>query len=358
VIQKYKSLPEFKNHEQIVELNDPASGLKGFIAIHRRFPPHPSFGATRMAFYQTKTDALKDALRLSALMSFKSIMAGLPYGGAKATIIRPYLTMPARQKLKLLAAYAKKVNDLTGRFITGADLGINEDDLKMMKKGTSYIVGLKSEPVPYTALGLFYSLEVALDEIFGRKSLGGRSFAIQGVGKIGGNFLKLIYPRAAKIFIADVDKTTLSAVKKQFPKVRIVSPKEIFSQNADVFSPCALGGYLNGETIKKIRSKIILGGANNQLASEKIGTDLYGRGILYAPDYVVNGGGLISVTDEYENPVFNKQRLVKKVKKIAETLKEIIAISKKQHRATNLVSDEIAQAKLNKTYEQATIARV
>lgn len=312
-----------------------------------------------MAFYQTKTDALKDALRLSALMSFKSIIAQLPYGGAKAVIIRPYLKTNPQQKQKLLTAYAKKVNELGGHFITGADLGIDEKDLRAIKKISSHIVGLKSEPVPYTALGLFYGLEVALDEIFGQKNLANRTFAIQGVGKIGGGLLRLIYPHAAKIFIADTDKTTLSAIKNQFPKVAVVSPREIFSQNADVFCPCALGGAINSETIKKIKSKIILGGANNQLASEKTGADLFNLGILYAPDYVVNAGGLISVTDEYENPIFDKPRLVKKVKKIAQTLKEIISISKKKHKATNLVANEIAQDKLNNTYENKTaVARV
>ncbi len=357
--QKYKTLPEFKNHEQIIELNDPDSGLAGFISIHKCFPPYPSFGATRMAFYKHKTDALRDALRLSALMSFKSIMAQLPYGGAKAAIIHPYLKMNRLQKQKLLTAYAKKVDELKGQFITGADLGINEKDLTIIKKVSPYIVGLKSEPVPYTALGLFYGLEVVLEEVFGKKSLSGKSFAIQGVGKIGGSFLKLIYRQATKIFVADTDKVTLMEIKKQYPKVTIVSPQDIFVQNADIFSPCALGGALNSETIKKIKSKIILGGANNQLAAEKIGVELYSKGILYAPDYVINAGGLISVTDEYENPVFNKQRLEKKVKKIAETLKEIITVSKKQHKATNLIADEMAEAKLKKTYEQQTaIARV
>jgi leucine dehydrogenase len=291
-------------------------------------------------------------------MSYKSIMAGLPYGGAKTALIKPKNFSPQKRKA-FLQAFSQKVNELKGKYITGADVGIDDADLKIMYKASPYMVGLKSQPVPYTALGIFFSLEVVLKEIFGSKDISGRTFAIQGMGKIGSHLLKLIYKEARQVYVADVCHATLRKIKKQFPRVSIVQPQDIYSQKVDVFSPCALSGSLNKESVKQLQCQAIVGGANNQLDCSSIGEKLFRSGILYAPDYVNNAGGLISVTEEYENPIQDKDRLIKKVKRIATNMEKILETSKLRHVPTNIVADQMAESILQKKYEkQLAVARV
>jgi len=357
-MRELESFREYDKHFAVYPVENRQAKLKGFIAIHRNFRPKPSFGATRMAFYRSERDALKDALRLSRLMSYKSIMAGLPYGGAKAVLIRPRNLTPEKKKV-ILEAYCEKVNELNGKFVTGADVGIDDHDLRIMYKHSPYMVGLKSQPVPYTALGIFYSLQVALREVFGTDQVSGRSFAIQGLGKIGSGFLKHIYKDAGKIYVADISHAALRKIRKQYPRVIPIQPKYIAHQEVDVFSPCAMGGAINKTNIKGLKCKAIVGGANNQLECDAMGERLFKMGILYAPDYIVNGGGLISVTDEYENPEFDAQRLERKIKRIAKTLKEVFEQSKRTGRPTNLIANKMAEDIVKQKYEQQlAVARV
>ncbi|MCL5666959.1 MAG: leucine dehydrogenase [Patescibacteria group bacterium] len=332
--------------------------LKGFIAIHRKFPNIPSFGATRMAHYRTDQEMLDDALKLSRLMSYKNAMAGLPYGGAKAVIMLPSRVTLA-QKKNILRAYSEKVNELAGSFITGADVGIDDYDLKVMYEKSKYMVGLKSKPVPYTALGIYYALRVGLREIFGSDSVSERTFAIQGLGKIGSNLLKLIYKEAGKIYAADTNPDTRKNIKKTYPKVNLVPPEKIFSLQVDVFSPCALSGAINKSNVNKLQCKIVAGGANNQLESPEMGRRLFENKILYAPDYVINAGGLISVADEYENRRINNERLLGKLQVIARNFRAIISTSNNKHLPTNLVADQMSEKILNRKYEpQITAVRI
>lgn len=340
-----KQLPEFGNHFLVIHLVDKDAKLDSYIAIHRRNGSLPSFGATRMWKYSSNKEALKDVLRLSKLMSYKSVLADLPYGGAKAVIIEPK-TKFSREKL--FKAYAKKLNELKGKFITGTDVGLDLNDLKKMQKESKYLVGIKSNPEKYTAIGVLVSIEVACKKIFGDESLHGKTFAIQGVGKVGHEFLKIVYKNAGKIYISDTNNEKLKLIQKLFPKVITVEPDKIQKQKVDIYMPCALSYALNKKTVKELNCKIIVGSANNQLENKDVADKIYDRGIFYGPDYVVNAGGLISVVDEYEHDNFDADRIEKKVRKIKKTLEEIIKKSDKEKRSPARIADEMAKKIINK----------
>lgn len=336
-------LPEFDDHRFVSFLYDHKSGLRGFIAIHRAGSLGcPAFGATRCWKYRSEEEALRDSLRLSRLMSYKAALADIHYGGAKGVIMAP-----TEKRDQVLKSYAERVNFLGGRFITGTDAGIDNRDLKVMGGISPYLVGFRADPSKYTALGVLKAVEVSLQERFDNKNIEGRSFAIQGLGKVGTSFLKLIYPKTETIYAADVDKERVRIIQKRFPRVHIVPTVSIHKQNVDVFSPCALSHALNRETIPQLNCAIVAGAANNQLEDESADELLYKRGILYAPDYAVNAGGLISVVDEYEHKKLDPARLEKQIDKIGYTLAEIFERSRKEKRPTHVIADEIAEKKFN-----------
>jgi len=338
-------LSDFDNHKLVVFIHDKETDLNGYIAIHRGSANCPSFGATRLWKYESQEDALRDALKLSKTMSYKAAMAGIKCGGAKAVIISNGRSK--KDRASLLKSYAERINYLGGNFITGADVGVSRDDVIVMKRASPYFVGTKTEPVKYTALGLLYSISTCLKEINGSSELTGRSYAIQGVGKVGTELVKLIYPFSKKIYVSDINDKRLVAVKRGYPKVKITNVDDIFSKKVDVFAPCALSNCLNHKNISELKCKIIVGGANNQLEDNSIGDLLYKIGILYAPDYIVNAGGLISVYDEYENGNYRTKRVKKKVKNIARTLEKVIMESKNRKVSVNKVADKIAEQKFN-----------
>lgn len=341
-----ESLEEFDNHKLVSFTFNKESNLEAYIALHRGSLSSPSFGATRIVSYGNKVDALRDALRLSRLMSYKAAMAGLDYGGGKGVIILPD-DITTEQRSKLIAAYCEAVNYFGGHFVTGADVGITDEDMKVMHANSEYIVGVTSNPVLYTALGLFKGIEFCIQTKFGDTDLSKRSFAIQGVGKIGTALLDLLYGKAGKIFITDIDAKRLEKVKGRYPDVEIVSPEAIYEQEVDVFSPCALGNSLTSQTITKLKTVIIAGGANNQLQDQSVGELLYSLDILYAPDYVVNSGGLISVVDEYEHKQFDGERVKTRLNNIVVILKEIFSRSQASGKATNIIADAMAEEIFN-----------
>jgi leucine dehydrogenase len=338
-----ESLPEYDNHIVVSTIFGRATELKAFIALHRKGKKHASFGATRMWSYASDVDALRDALRLAKLMSYKSAMAGLPYGGAKGIVFPP--THPNKRNL-ILKEYARHVNYLNGRFITGADAGVSQQDVKMMKKVSPFMVGVKSDPVEFTMLGVYYGIQICLQEVFGSDDLSNRTFAIQGLGKTGLELLKLIYPDAKKIYVTDINEKSISNARHLFPKIEVVSPTAIVSKRVDVFSPCALSHILNTETVPHIQASIVAGSANNQLASPEVGEMLYHHGVLYAPDYVINAGGLMTVVDEFEHKNHNRPRVEQKVASIQTTLKTILAKSKHMKKAPNIIADGMAESKI------------
>lgn len=341
----FNHLKGFNRHNFVISIYDKSGKLAGFIAVHRGNHSIPSFGATRIWNYSSQVDALRDALRLSRIMSYKSALAGLGYGGAKAVLIDRSSTKSERREL--IKTYTEKVNYLRGSFITGADVGVNKDDLEFMRSESKYIVGLNTDPVRFTMLGIYYALQECLYEVFGSESLEGRSFAIQGLGKTGYALLKLLYKDAKKIVVCDIDDKKIEFVKKQFPNVEVVPVDEIFKQRVDVYSPCALGNTFTMKNVSTLRCKIIVGSANNQLEKCEVGDLINKSGILYAPDYVVNAGGLIAVAEEYEHPQLSNNRISKRVLHIRETLKSIIKQSKRTKSATNRVADRMAEKIFN-----------
>ncbi len=335
-------LKEYDQHRLVVYLRHPASKLEGFIAIHRGSKKLKAFGATRIYPYSNQIEALKDALRLAKIMSFKSAAANLPYGGAKAVIIaRPEDVTP-----QMIAAYADDVNLLAGRFITGADIGMSQEQVKQLKKSSQHVVGGEIDPVKYTVAGIIKGMKVGLKHVFGDDEFHQRTFAIQGLGKIGSGVLNQLYPTAAKIYATDVLDNVAAKIKKMYPKIELVKPEAITMLPVDVFVPCAMYGIINEKTVKQLQCKLVAGGANNQLSAPNMGDLLYQRNILYTPDYIINAGGLISVVDEYEYPRRNHQRVMKKLDEIAAELDQIFSLSYKTKRSPHLIADEINQQKI------------
>lgn len=340
-----ESLPEFDGHPHVSFLHNEKAGLRGYIAIHRRVGDNPSFGATRLWPYANSIDALRDALRLSRMMSYKTALAGLHYGGAKGVIIGNKISGKRREEL--LRSYAEEVNRLRGAFITGTDVGITQHDVALMRKESPYFAGIRANATKYTALGICYGLEVCLKELFGTETFHGRSFAIQGVGKIGSSLLRILYGKASTIYFSDTNRKTVAEIRKKFPRAKYVSPSAIHRRKVDVFCPCALSHSVNKKNVSEIKAVAVIGGANNQLESEEIGERLHRRGILYAPDYVVNAGGLISVVDEYEHKNIENNRILEEVKKIKERLQSIIDTSRKEGKSTLAVANRLAEEIVN-----------
>jgi len=338
----FTKFPEFDNHELVVFAFDETSGLRSFIAIHNTVLG-PAVGGTRYWHYGSEKEALRDALRLSKAMTYKCAIVGLRYGGGKGVIIANTYNP---KKKKFLIAYAKKVNFLSGHFYTGEDVGLTTEHVNILAKNSRYIIGrehLAGNPSPWAALGVFYAIRAALEEVYGSAEMNGRKFAIKGIGKVGGTLLRLLYERGGKIVVADIDHRKTKMAKQHFPKIRVVSPNEIHRERVDVFAPCALGGDLNEETVPQLRCHIVCGGANNQLAAAEDGVRLQRAGILYVPDYVANAGGLINVVAELDPKGYSRKRVRNRVERIQKIAKKIIELSRKTKKPANEVADELAE---------------
>jgi leucine dehydrogenase len=345
-----ESLPEFDAHALVSFADEPSTGLRSVIAVHRANKSVPSFGATRFWHYASEEEGVRDALRLSRGMSYKAALAGLPCGGAKGVIFAPHEVREEAEaeRATLIEAYAERVNLLGGRFITGTDVGIRQSDLALMKEKSQYIVGFNDNSTAFTALGILNSVKAALKEAFGSAEISGRTFAIQGLGKIGGALLAdLAEAGAARIFVCDIDPARVEEMTKKYPQALAVAPEDIAKQEADIFSPCALSGAITEENAPQLAFKAVVGGANNQLASDAAGDILFDRGIVYAPDYVANAGGLIAVFDEYQNKEYNRARVEQAVAHIPETLGKIFSASKGEKLAPHRVANRMAEAIFN-----------
>ena len=338
---KLENLKAFDAHSKVEYLCDKESGLEGFIAIHRKYNSHPSFGATRVWHYETKKDALKDALRLSKLMSYKSALAGLECGGAKAVLL--FDPEGNRDKSKILEKYAEEVNKLEGAFVTGTDVGLTQAEIVKLQRTSPYFVGLRVNPTVYTAFGVLCAIQCALEFKCNSRKLTGKTFAIQGLGKIGSHLLGLIYGDAKDIYVTDIDMRLLRKMKTKYPRVRVVEPDEIHKCEVDVYAPCALSFALNHKTTPEISASIVGGGANNQLSEDGIADELLKRDILYIPDYVANAGGLISVVSEYYNKDIGPDILMEHVAEIGTRTAKILKESAKENRSTHLIANTMAE---------------
>lgn len=314
-------------HEQVVFCNDPSTGLRAIIAIHNT-TLGPALGGCRMQPYESVEEALEDALRLSKGMTYKCAASDVDFGGGKAVIIGN----PKTDKTpELFRAFGQFVDSLGGRFYTGTDMGTTMDDFVHAMKETNCIVGVPEayggggdSSIP-TAEGVLYGIKATNQMLFGKDELGGVTYAIQGLGKVGFKVAAGLLEAGAHLFVTDINEDRLHAIEEKAVTttgtVNIVANEAIYSQEADVFVPCAFGGIINDNTIAQFKVKAIAGSANNQLLNEKHGKILQEKGILYAPDYIINSGGLIQVADELYG--INHERVLAKTKHIYDAILEV-----------------------------------
>jgi leucine dehydrogenase len=334
-------------YEQVVFCSDDHSGLRAIVAIHST-ALGPALGGTRFYPYSSEDEALVDVLRLSKGMTYKAAAAGLDLGGGKAVIIGD----PKRIKSEeLLRAYGRFVETLGGRYITAEDVGTQLDDMDIVKRETHWVTGCShtyggsGDPSPVTACGVMHGIRSCCLEVFGDAELKGRTVALQGVGKVGHALCGYLVEQGAKVTVADVDVDNLARAVADFG-VETAPLDELHKLEVDVFAPCALGAFINDDTISQFRCKIIAGAANNQLASVEHGDKLMDLGILYAPDFVINAGGLINVEDELRG--YDRERAMKRVEGIYKELQHIFSMSQERHISTARAANEHAEARIRK----------
>ena len=342
--------PAFEGHESVNAFFDEKTGLKCIIAVHST-ARGPAAGGCRMWPYTSADLALEDALRLSRAMSYKNAMADIPLGGGKAVIIGDSRT---QKTPALFEAFGRAVDAMGGRYWTAEDVGVSPADLTHARRETRYVAGLEGheaasgDPSPVTAEGIFRGVALSVRRALNR-DLQGVTVAIQGVGHVGAYLAEKLHAAGAKLIITDTNAEALRAVAER-TGAKVVSPADIFEAQADVFAPCALGGAINAETLPRLKARIIAGGANNQLATPEIGRALFERGMLYAPDYVINGGGIINVAAEIAaleaGTSFDAAWVAAKLDRLTQTLDEVLARSISERRPTHEVANEMAKARI------------
>ncbi len=333
------------DHEEILFCHDKNVGLKAIIAIHNT-ALGPALGGTRMWNYKTEEDALTDVLRLSKGMTYKAAAAGLNLGGGKAVIIGD----PKTQKSEgLFRAFGQYINSLNGKYITAEDVGTSVGDMENIYMETPWVTGIpkafggSGDPSPYTAHGVLMGIKAAASEKFGTDSLKGMRIAVQGLGNVGSNLVKYLVEEGAHVIVSDIDQTRVKMAHDMY-KVEIVSPDQILGVDCDIQAPCAMGAIVNDQTILKFKCKAIAGGANNQLAEAKHGDQLRELGILYAPDYVVNSGGLMNVFVELEG--YSPDRAFDKTKKVYDNVKKVFEIAKRDNIGSHTAADRLAEERI------------
>ena len=341
----FETLSQY-GHEQVVFCHNKDAGLKAIIAIHNTVLG-PALGGLRMWPYRTEQEALNDVLRLSRGMTYKAAVAGLNLGGGKGVIIGD----PSHDKSEaLFRAFGRFVNSLGGRYITAEDVGIDVNDMEYVFRETEFVSGVhqvfggSGDPSPFTAAGTMQGISVSLQQRYGNEEVGNYSYAIQGVGHVGYHLAKLLRETGAKVFVTDINQRNVQRVVDEFG-CEAVGLDEIYEVDADVYCPCALGGTVNKETIPRFKFKIICGAANNQLATEECGDEVEKRGILYAPDYAVNAGGLMNVSIELEG--YNSERAMRMMRTIYYNVGTIFKIAKRDGIPTWKAADRMAEERIN-----------
>jgi leucine dehydrogenase len=321
---------------------DGATGMKAIIAVHNT-KLGPAFGGCRFIEYPNTTSALYDAMRLARGMSYKSASVNLPFGGGKAVIIKPSIPY---DRLGYMHAFGQFLSDLKGRYITALDSGTELSDMDVIAEHTPYVASLSKhngDPAPYTAEGVLKGIEASVLFKLGKDKLSELHVAIQGLGHVGYDLAKRLYEMDVRLSVADVSNTHVERAVMEFGATPVL-PEFIHSIPCDVFAPCALGAIINDTTIAQLQTSIIAGSANNQLAHTHHGRMLHERGILYAPDYVINAGGLIFAANQY---LGTHQDVDQKLEQIGKSLLEIFSEAKEENRPTNEIADELAQKKLS-----------
>jgi leucine dehydrogenase len=336
-------------YERVVWGTETASSYQGIIAIHSTVLG-PAVGGTRHWHYTSDQEALTDALRLARGMTYKSALAGLPCGGGKSIILRPSgsdYDAPARERL--FRAHGRLVHTLNGRYITGEDIGTSPADMEYVLQETKYVAGLhgrSGDPSPKTARGVFRAMQAAAQHRWGSSTLAGKMVAIQGCGHVGYYLAGELHRSGARLVVTDVDRARVDRVVKEYGAAA-VEPDNIYSAEAEIFAPCALGGILNDQTIPRLRAQLVVGGANNQLLESRHGDLLEQRGILYAPDYAANAGGVINGCCQ-EMLGWDAARTLEKIDAIYDTLVKIFQLSKEVRIPTYQAADRLAEERLAK----------
>jgi leucine dehydrogenase len=330
------------SHEQVVFCYEPAAGYRGIIAIHNT-TLGPALGGTRFWNYRSDEEALIDVLRLSRGMTYKAAVAGLNLGGGKAVIIGD--PRMARREM-IFRAHGRFVESLGGRYYTAEDVGTSVEDMDYVKMETEFVTGVaggSGDPSPVTAYGTYRGIRACARERYGSDSLTGMSVAVQGVGHVGYYLCRYLADEGAKLIVTDIDHDRVGRVVREFGAAA-VAPDEIYAVDAQVFAPCALGAVVNDDTIPRFRFDIIAGAANNQLAEERHGDTLHQRGILYAPDYVINAGGLINVYGELND--WSGEQARRKAGEIYDTLIQIFELAKQNGIPTYEAADRVAERRI------------
>lgn len=339
-------LMEEFGHEQLVFCSNKESGLKAVIAIHDT-TLGPAIGGTRMWKYTSVEEAVEDVLRLARGMTYKSSIAGLNFGGGNAVIIGD----SSKQKSELLfRTFGKFIDGLGGRYITAEDVGTTVKDMEYVRMETKYVTGISKalggsgDPAPVTAYGVYVGMKACAKAKWGNDSLENKKIVIQGAGQVAQHLCEHLYNDNAELIISDISEEKINKVLNSV-KADVVDPKDVYNIEAEIFSPCALGAILNDNTIPKMKCEIIAGSANNQLQNEdKHGKMLLDKDILYAPDYVINAGGLMNVSNELEG--YRQDRALKHADSIYDILTRVIKISQEENIPTHKASNKIAEERL------------
>ncbi len=337
-----------RGHEQVVFFNYPTVGLKAIVGIHNTVLG-PALGGCRMRLYESETQALDDVLRLSEGMTYKSSLAGLDLGGGKACIVADPQMKEGRREL--FAQFGKCLNDLNGRYITAEDMGTSVSDIMIMREVSKYSAGYAADlggsgdPSPWTAKGVFFSMQAACERRFGSKDLSGKTVSVQGVGHVGIYLLKHLASAGARIVACDTNQASLQRAKQEF-NIEIVDTDKIYDVACDIYSPNAIGQTVNPNTLKRLKCSLICGGANNQLTDSSVYSIINERKMTYCPDFVVNAGGVISVGAEYIPGGWNESWVSGKVNNIYNTILKVLDESDKRNKFPEVVAVELAKERI------------
>ncbi|MGE7764589.1 branched-chain amino acid dehydrogenase [Peribacillus sp. NPDC096540] len=342
----FKYLEKY-DYEQLLFCQDKQSGLKAIIAIHDT-TLGPALGGTRMWTYASEEEAIEDALRLSKGMTYKNAAAGLNLGGGKTVIIGD----PRKDKNEeMFRAFGRYIQGLNGRYITAEDVGTTVEDMDLIHEETDFVTGISpafgssGNPSPVTAYGVYRGMKAAAKEAFGTDSLEGKVVAVQGVGNVAYNLCRHLHEEGAKLIVTDINKESVARAVQSFGATA-VNPDEIYGVQCDIYAPCALGAVINDQTINQIKAKVIAGAANNQLKEPVHGDQIHEKGIVYAPDYVINAGGVINVADELLG--YNRERALKKVETVYDTIERVIEIAKRDNIPTYKAADRMAEERIER----------
>lgn len=337
----------FDNHEQIVFCNDEDTGLKAIIGIHNT-ALGPALGGTRMWQYENEWDAVNDVLRLSRGMTYKAAITGLNLGGGKAVIIGDAKT---QKNDALMRRFGEFVHSLSGKYITAEDVGMETRDMDIVREVTPYVTGVSEaiggsgNPSPVTAYGVYMGMKAAAEFKFGTKSLAGKKVLVQGVGHVGETLVKYITDEGAQVVLNDINEARLEELSKKY-NAKVALGNDVYGLDVDIYAPCALGATINDYSIGQLKAKVIAGAANNQLANEvKHGELLKNKGIVYAPDFLINAGGIINVYSELEGGT--RDDIMRKTENIYNTTLEILNLSNKENITTHQAAFNIAQTRIN-----------